>query len=399
MCSERINGESEFRLCKEEKAGVTRLLTDLIFIESANTGRKRANRAGAEAEVADYVEKFLGNLGMETERKYVHKGRPNIIGFRRGKGSGKSLALECHMDTVGVEGMTIEPFGGRIEDGRMYGRGSCDAKGSMAAMLFALKLLFVKGIEIDTDVYFVGAVDEETGCAGSRELIRSGFKVDAAIVGEPTGLDVVISHKGGVWWKVKVRGKSAHGSNPGIGKNAIYQMSRIIQLIEEDVVANLKRSSHPLLGHPTINVGTIRGGEKINVVPNLCEIEIDRRTLPGEDPDDIIREFVEQVGDLRDGGDELSVDIEDVECHLALETDPEARIVKVLKSCVAGRVGKSELKGVSYFSDAGPFSSAGISSVVFGPGDIEQAHTDDEYVELEQVFRATEIIAEAVMKF
>jgi acetylornithine deacetylase/succinyl-diaminopimelate desuccinylase-like protein len=226
-----------------------------------------------------------------------------------------------------------------------------------------------------TEIIFAGLVDEETGQGGSRALAASGLKADLAIVGEPTSLKVVTAHKGDLWLKLETRGLSAHGSRPELGRNAVHEMARVVDLLETRYAAQLRRRRHRLLGCPTINVGTIHGGVQPNIVPDWCAITVDRRTIPGETDAAVEREM---LAFLRQHALRVKLSNFKTASCLALETHPRLPLVRQLLRCA----GQKHRIGVNYFCDASVLAHGGIPSVVFGPGDIAQAHTADEWISL-----------------
>jgi acetylornithine deacetylase/succinyl-diaminopimelate desuccinylase-like protein len=228
-------------------------------------------------------------------------------------------------------------------------------------------------------------VDEENGQAGSRALVAKGFKADLAIVGEPTRLEVVTTHKGDLWLQLETRGTAAHGSRPELGVNAVHQMARIVDLLETNYAARLRRRRHPLLGNPTVSVGTIVGGTQPNIVPDRCRISIDRRTIPGETEAGVRREIQNLLRRRRLQARLLN--IRNAPCP-AMETDLRLPLVRQLMQSA----GQRRAIGVHYFCDAAVFSSGGIPGVVFGPGDIAQAHTADEWISLRQLEAATSLL-------
>jgi acetylornithine deacetylase/succinyl-diaminopimelate desuccinylase-like protein len=236
-----------------------------------------------------------------------------------------------------------------------------------------------------TEIIFAGLVDEESGQAGSRALAASGFKADLAIVGEPTREQVVTAHKGDLWLNIHTRGKAVHGSRPELGKNAVHEMARVVALLETTYAAKLKRKSHPLLGHPTVNVGLIHGGTQPNIVPDHCAISIDRRTLPGETESSVRREITSL---LRENGINATIENGKQTVCLPLQTNPNSGLAaQFIRS--AGQRGPV---GVWYFCDASVLAHHGIPSVVFGPGDIAQAHTRDEWISLASLERARALL-------
>jgi acetylornithine deacetylase/succinyl-diaminopimelate desuccinylase-like protein len=234
----------------------------------------------------------------------------------------------------------------------------------------------------ETEVVFLGLVDEENGQSGSRyyakQATRPGYRADLAVVGEPTRLEVVTAHKGDVWLQVRTRGRAAHGATPHLGKNAVHAMMRVVDLLEVEYRAELAKRSHPLLGCPTVNVGAIHGGTQANIVPDDCVISVDRRTLPGESETQVRREVLEL---LEKHGVEATLDsLRTSACH-PLETDPGLPLVVALRKAA----GRRRTLGVHYFCDAAPLAEGGIPAVVFGPGDIAQAHTRDEWISVDSL--------------
>src|SRR5262245_448880 len=270
-----------------------RLLQDLIALPSVNPAFLPPNDPrGGERRVADYLASTAAKAGLEVESHPVFPGRSNL--FIRLLPSGKRrrrVALVPHMDTVGVS--TEEQFIPARKGDRLYGRGACDTKGSMAVMLAALLELARTGPRpAQTEIIVAALVDEENGQTGSRVLVKSGFRADLAVVGEPTRLRIVTAHKGDLWLQLETRGKAAHGSRPELGRNAVHLMAKVVHLLETAYAERLCQRRHPLLRHATINVGTIAGGRQPNIVPDQCVIKVDRRTVPGESDPAVKREIL-----------------------------------------------------------------------------------------------------------
>jgi acetylornithine deacetylase/succinyl-diaminopimelate desuccinylase-like protein len=236
---------------------------------------------------------------------------------------------------------------------------------------------------VETEIVLCALVDEESTQAGSRALVARGFKADLAIVGEPTRLKIITAHKGDLWLELTTHGKAAHGSRPELGHNAVHAMAKVVNALETDYARLLRRRRHPVLGHATINVGTIHGGKQPNIVPDRCTIKVDRRTLPGEKDPAVKREivrFLRQRGLMVTMADEKGVPSE------PLETDVSLPLVQEFFRAI----GQRQPAGVDFFSDAGVLAAGGIPSVLFGPGDIAQAHTVDEFIDLRQLEEARE---------
>ena len=412
------------------------LLRELIALPSVNpaflSGREDLT---GEQRVADFLAFTADRAGLELEWQKVFPGRSNLL-IRLTPAGGRArrrILLAPHMDTVGVDGEArFKPV---KKAGRLHGRGACDTKGSVAAHLAALLELAAGGARPrETEIILAALVDEENNQSGSRALVgravgrdsvephierseasaasisgkvtlrqetrsaragsagkrgstesRPTMTADLAIVGEPTRLKVITAHKGDLWLRITTHGRSAHGSKPHLGKNAVHAMARVVEELETNYAATLKCHTHPLLGHATVNVGTIAGGRQPNIVPDRCEISVDRRTLPGESDAGVFAELRALLRRL--GVDAELTDTKNAPCP-ALETDPNLPLVRQLTRCA----GQRRAQGVDYFSDAAVLASGGIPSVLFGPGDIAQAHTADEWIELAQLERATRLL-------
>ncbi len=366
---------------------IQHLLQDLVRIPSVSphgdpgTGHENTG----EARIAEYVAEFLRKLALDVELREVAPGRPNVIGKFTSRGAKRSLAFAPHTDTVSVAGMTINPFAAEIRDGKLYGRGASDTKGSLAAMLAALANVvrqkeFREG---DLDVYFCALMGEESDDYGAKALVESGFKVDFAVVGEPTNGRIVYTHKGAISCKVITRGRSVHGSMPEQGVNAIGKMAEVVQYLLGDYTRALAETVDPVLGAPTVNVGTIRGGTQSNIVPDYCEIEVDRRTVPGEVQEEILTP-------LRNRFRQFPIITEVLSDCPPLRMDPHSPFVQELAEATADA--KNALVGAPWFCDAGILAQHGIPAVAFGPGSIVQAHTADEFVECQEVLRAAQVL-------
>lgn len=364
---------------------VVELLRDLVALPSVNPLLlpPKDARAGEERVVA-YLESQARAAGLDRRRQEVHPGRCNLLLTLPARGKARRrVVLAPHTDTVGAP---EEGFCPRQTGDRLYGRGTCDTKGSLAAMFTALCAAAESPTRpAETEIVLAALVDEEVGQTGSRALVASGFKADFALVGEPTRLRVVTAHKGDLWLSLETRGKAAHGAMPDLGRNAIHEMAGVVNLLLTRYAANLRRQRHPLLGSATVSVGTIQGGAQPNIVPDRCAISIDRRTLPGETEATVRRELQALFRSRK-----LRVTIlnsKDAPCP-ALETDAGHPLVRQLLAAARQR----QSCGVHYFCDAAVLAQGGIPSVVFGPGDIAQAHTTDEWISLRSVERASEVL-------
>ncbi len=377
------------------EASVLETLADLVRINSINPVYENGN---PEAEIAAYVERFFGDRGIETWRQEVFPGRPNLIARLPGQRAGRRVILEAHADTASITGMTIPPFDPVIRDGRMYGRGSCDTKAGLAAMMHAVASLHSTGYKPECEVWMVAAADEEYSFRGVTKLCEN-LKADAAIVAEPTELRPVIASKGVLRWKVCTTGKAAHSSKPHLGVNAITHMARVIEAFERGASA-LKSNVHPLLGPATLNIGVIRGGVQVNFVPDSCEIEIDRRLLPGEEPAEVLAGYQAMLDRLCEDNREMQVHMEPpMLVDGALETLPDAMVARTASEVLRNMGLSGELVGVPYGSDASKLSRHGVPSIIFGPGSIDLAHAAVEYVECGDVIQAEEFYRGFLKRF
>jgi succinyl-diaminopimelate desuccinylase len=364
-----------------------KILRDLIALPSVNPAflPPGDSRAG-ETRVAGFLADAAAKAGLDVEWQEVFPNRSNLIARLLPSGEIRQrIVLAPHMDTVGVS--SDEQFTPVLKNGRLYGRGACDTKGSIAVMFAGLaELANAKRRPANTEIVLVALVDEESGQGGSRALAKSRFKADLAIVGEPTRLQIVTAHKGDLWLQLETTGKAAHGSRPELGRNAVHLMAKIVHLLETDYASQLRRRRHPLLRHATINVGTISGGRQPNIVPDRCAIRIDRRTVPGESDPAVKREILSYI--RRRGLAATMLDTKHEEPAPPLETDPRLPLVKQFLRSAS----QKKPAGVDFFTDAGVLAAAGIPSVVFGPGDIAQAHTTDEWVAVSQLERGTRLL-------
>ncbi len=372
-------------------------LADLVSINSVNPQYPAGPGEGA---LAEYIGDFLRKNSIPFEFQTVFDGRPNVIARLEGKPGGRTLILEAHMDTACELGMVREPFRPVREGNRLYGRGSCDTKGGLAAMLHALRALRDQGGRLSNSVVLVAAVDEEHSFRGVVKFLEKGIQADGAIVAEPTDLAIVIASKGVLRWRLKTRGRAAHSSKPHLGINAVNKMAKVLTAIEERFPAVFQKRRHPLLGSPTLNVGKIRGGVQVNQVPDACVVEIDRRLLPGETKETVWEEFETLLAELRAHDPELEVEMEPPMLEdCPLETAASERIVQVMSKVSRELGAEDRITGVPYGSDASKLARAGIPSVIFGPGSIDQAHAADEFVDLDQVALAAEIYARTIQEF
>ncbi len=371
------------------------LLADLVRINSVNP-----NYDGGvpEAAIADYIEAFFRNRRVEVTRHEIFPDRPNIVARIPGRDSHRRIILEAHMDTVSVKAMEIDPWDPIVRDGKMHGRGACDTKGGMAAMMTALALIAAERLTPACDVLFAATIDEEYSYRGVAAFCE-GLTADAAIVAEPTSLRPVIASKGLVRFKIETHGRSAHSAKPHLGVNAIESMAKVIDALRKDT-EDLRASIHPLLGSATCNVGVIRGGVQVNFVPAHCEIEIDRRLLPHESVATVLEHYQQLVDKVVDEYPGTSAVVHSpLLTDLPLETDPESAAVQTMLNVLDTIALESIPSGVPFCSDASKFGAIGIPSIILGPGSIDQAHAAVEYIECDQVKAAVEIYRRFITDF
>ncbi len=371
------------------------LLRELVSIPSVNPAFRTPDAPSeifGEQRVAAVLGEFFERVGCSVRFDEVLPGRSNLIAHLATGRSGRRIALESHLDTVQITGMTVDPWG-RQEGDRLYGRGSCDTKASAAAFARTIQY-FAETADLEADLYFLGIIDEEHGFAGSRHLGKH-YRFDACFVGEPTNLQAVTAHKGSVRFALVAQGKSAHSSTPDLGHNAVLEMVDLIRDFRVAFDRYTTSKHHPLTGGATWTPTMISGGVGLNTVPELCTLAVDRRLVPGEEMADIlwfVDDWAAQAG--RQGhawlrGETYMMDP-------PFETAPESPPAKALRQALAKLGLDAAAKGVPYGTDATKIAAGGTPCVVFGPGDIAQAHKSDEWIHLPQVTRATEVMIEAV---
>jgi acetylornithine deacetylase len=393
---------------------VVETLADLVRIPSVNPmGRNVAGEIYYEHRVTAYLESLFRQHSLPFERHQVAPLRENIIvrveGSTPPEDGGPILMFEAHQDTVPIDGMEVEPFGAVIEEGKLFGRGACDIKGGMAAMLAAVLRLADERPANRPTVVLACTVNEEHGFTGAthwadtymgRKDLKSKLlerSPDACIVAEPTELNVVVAHKGACRWRCHTTGLAAHSSQPERGDNAFYHMGRVLMVLEQyarDVVPHL--NTHPLVGHPTLSVGLIGGGISVNTVPDRCTIEIDRRVLPGEDPDAAFTHAVTHLNSYVTTGTPV---IHDKPFMLTkgLADDHNGPLAERLAQSIHHHASTAGQRiGVPFGTDAPHYAATGCPTVVFGPGSIAQAHTKDEWIDVGQLQTSAEILYDVI---
>ena len=361
-------------------------------------GHDHTGQQWREKGISDWLCRFFAKHNVPYQYDQIEPGRGNVIARLPGDPSRPTVLLDAHQDTVPTAGMTIDPFAPTERDGRLYGRGACDVKGSMAAILSTVGRLKRENDRSHANLIVSMTCDEEHSQLGARHLVGQFTdrdspqipKPDMAIISEPTDLDVVVAHKGVLRWKIRTKGIAVHSSQPYQGNNAIYSMAKLASCLEQ-IAAELESHipAHPLCGHPTLSVGTINGGESVNIVPDRCVIEIDRRIVPGESVESILRETRQALAERTQV--EFEMLPPDTICQ-TLTDDRNQSLATTLVGVANEITGTSKSIGVSFTTHAPKFADAGIPTVVFGPGSIQQAHTKDEWIAIDQLRLGSEIL-------
>lgn len=374
---------------------VVEVLCDLIALPSVNPGEMahRIDYPFGEGRVGDYVERFFSGFDVKIERQEICAGRANILVHIPGRDpDAPAVAFEAHMDTVSP-GLMKGPFSPRVDGGRVYGRGACDTKASLAAMMVSAGTILDSRTLPAQPICLVGAVDEEFGALGISTLMNLGAQFAAIIVGEPTSLDIVLATNGQVCLQIVTNGVAAHSSVPSNGVNAIYIMNDVIHILRRQSEVLFPLRGHSLCGSPVLNVGIIRGGIAECIVPDRCEIAVDRRLVPGETAEEAVAEIRNWIKD--DLGANLSgcVTVDVVAPPLVpLVISDDHALVKALAASLRATRNEVRMVGAPYTTDASIVIAGGIPAVVFGPGALTQAHTADEFVNISELVAATDTL-------
>lgn len=366
-------------------AECVQLLKDLIRIPSVNPqARETFTDPFGEHRMNNYVQQWFEDCGFNVQRETIRPGRDNLIVQTPGADTSKTLMLCAHSDTVGVEDMSIEPFDPIEKEGRLYGRGSCDTKASLACMMIAFRERVHAG-RLPANLCLLVTCGEEYDMPGSRHYAAHYHEQLAGVIfGEPTCLLPVIAHKGDIRLKVSTIGRSAHSSRPEVGRNAIYAMTPLLRACES-FHESLDRD-HPLLGRESLVVTQIQGGHQVNVIPDQCWTVIDWRLLPGRDQQGCLDELhhcFEQAG--------VNAQIDEITWFAPLQTALDAPMVHCFQQALSATGHDSTPQGVTYATDGSSFAHLDIPMLVFGPGDIAQAHTRDEWIDLPHIPAALNI--------
>ncbi len=384
---------------------VVRLACDLIAIES------HRDTPGRESAIGRFLVDWFRERGIDAELSPALDGRSNALARLELGKPGPTLLLNGHLDTVPAGDMT-DAFAPRIENGVLWGRGACDMKSAVAAMACVLAAYVRAGVEhspgpgaatresagsrkgAGCTLLFAGTVDEETGSLGVKRLIESGLKADYAVVGEPTCLRAAIAHKGACFIRITLVGRGAHGSCPEKGVSAASYGARILAALEDELRPRIAKRTYPLLGASTVSVGRICGGTEPNIVAERCELDVDRRTLPGEtDALTEVRGLVDSICDKVDGltYDVVEMDRTSIVPHVALGTPPDSKLAQTCAAACREAGLPAEPVGVTYWTDGAHLAANGIQTVILGPGDIAHAHGPNDHVAVADIIKAADV--------
>ena len=375
---------------------LTKLTQELIQINSINPALTPDGKG--EAEIGAYVAKNLQELGLEVTTSEIAPGRVNVVGVLKGSGGGLSLLLNAHMDTVGVEGMAIDPFGGELKDGRVYGRGAQDMKGSLAAMIAAAKAIVDAGIRLRGDLLITGVADEEFSSIGTEALVKD-FKADGAIVTEPTDMHLCRAHRGFIWFEIDVIGRAAHGSRYNEGIDANMRMGRFLAELDKLEQELLQREPHELAGPPSLHAAMIQGGTEISTYAERCTLKIERRTVPGETVEAVTAELQAIVDRLAGQDSSFKATVKVDLSRKPFEVRSDAAIVQVVDEALGNHLGhRPDHIGQSFWTDAALTSDAGMETVLLGPkgGGL---HSAEEWVEMQSLVDLAHVLAQSAIKY
>lgn len=346
-----------------------------------------------EAEIAASLGQVLKGWGFSVDISDSAPGRPNLVA-RIGPRDAPAMMFMGHLDTVGVEGMTHEPFAADMKDGRIYGRGSADMKSGVAAMCVgALRAYESSGNLAKRQIVIAAVTDEEYESLGTHALIENGVAAERAIITEPTRLAICPAHRGFVWMEIEFTGRAAHGSRYDIGVDAIRHAGLVLTELDELETVALHERTHPLLGRASVHASTISGGTGISTYPDRCTLRVERRTIPGETADAVLAEMEAVCERVAARRSELSVSVRLIGAQLPSDVTADSPVVQALERALAAENLPARIEGLSAWTDAALLNAAGIPTICFGPGDIALAHAAEEYVPVDEIIRATDVLA------
>ncbi len=362
---------------------------------------------GREKEVALFLDEYCRQRGLDVELVPVEGERMNVLIRVQGTGGGRTLMLNGHLDTVPPYEMDFDPFGARIKDGYILGRGAVDMKGPIAAMITAILALKRSGIQLKGDVIFAGVVGEEEKSEGTEAVVKSGIKADGAIVGEPSGYEYAIGHRGLEWLEIEIQGRAAHGGVPELGVNAIEKAADFIQAVRQKLYPVLKERFNPKMGPSVMNFGVIKGGNQPSTVADKCIVQIDRRYITGETVESVIQEYQDIIDELQQNDPDFKAVIRRMPNnmltldHLPLETPEDHPIACTIKDAIRTVIQREpEITKKRGWTDAALLSNfGGIPAVVYGPGSISYSHSKNEKIKISELVDGVKIYFLSMLSF
>ena len=348
-----------------------------------------------EGAAASLLGRVLADWGFEVELQEVAPGRPNVIA-RTGRRGGPALMFNGHLDVVGIDGMIHAPFDPALRDGRIYGRGSADMKGGIAAMCAAAARA---AGTTRAELVIAAVIDEENESLGTRALVELGIRADAAVVTEPTQLAIMPAHRGFVWLEIELRGRAAHGSRYDIGIDAIRHAGLLLAELDGFEERVLATRTHPLLGRASLHASLIQGGIGMSTYPDRCMLSIERRTVPGESAASVIEEVRDAFERIRARRATFDASIRLITAQGPSDVSPDAPVVQSLARAIEGEGMAIAIEGMSAWTDAAILNEAGIPAICFGPGDIKLAHAAEEWIPVAEIARATAVLTRMALEF
>ena len=381
---------TEAKIARGDAVALTRAL---VAVDSRNP--VIAPGGPGEGAAASLLAGVLASWGFEVELQEVAPGRPNVIA-RTGKRGGPALMFNGHLDVVGTEGMVHPPFDPAVRDGRIYGRGSADMKGGIAAMCAAAARA---ASATHAELVIAAVIDEENESLGTRALVDSGIRADAAIVTEPTQLAIMPAHRGFVWLEIELRGRAAHGSRYDIGVDAIRHAGLLLAELDAFEEQVLVTRTHPLLGRASLHASLVQGGIGMSTYPDRCMLSIERRTVPGETTESVIEEVREAFARISARRSTFDASVRLITAQGPSDVSPGAPVVQSLARAIEGEGMTMAIEGMSAWTDAAILNAAGIPAICFGPGDIRLAHAAEEWVPVAEIERATAVLTRMALDF